>query len=100
MVSTKSKNVACAYKWINWITSPKVQAQVAEYFGEAPANLQACSQTTDKNWCTTYHADDKAFYDQLAYWTTPTAKCADGRTDVTCKAYKDWTAAWDEIKGS
>ncbi len=100
MVSTKSKNVACAYKWINWITSPKVQAQVAEYFGEAPANLQACSQTTDKNWCTTYHADDKAFYDQLAYWTTPTAKCADGRTDVQCKAYKDWTAAWDEIKGS
>jgi putative spermidine/putrescine transport system substrate-binding protein len=100
MVSTKSKNVACAYKWINWITSPKVQAQVAEYFGEAPANLQACSQTTDKDWCTTYHADDKAFYDQLAYWTTPTAKCADGRTDVQCKAYKDWTAAWDEIKGS
>ncbi|MBK5287000.1 MAG: ABC transporter substrate-binding protein [Acidimicrobiia bacterium] len=100
MVSTKSKNVDCAYKWINWITSPSVQAQVAEYFGEAPANLKACTETSDKDFCTTYHAEDKAFYDQLAFWTTPTAKCLDGRSDVTCKAYKDWTAAWDEIKGS
>ncbi len=100
MVSTKSKNVDCAYKWINWATSAKVQAQVAEYFGEAPANLGACTQTTDKNFCTTFHADDRPFYDQLAYWTTPTTKCLDGRTDVQCKAYKDWTAAWDEIKGS
>jgi hypothetical protein len=23
------------YQWMNWITSPKVNAQVAEYFGEA-----------------------------------------------------------------
>ncbi|MGZ4676785.1 MAG: ABC transporter substrate-binding protein [Acidimicrobiia bacterium] len=100
MVYSKSKNADCAYKWINWVTSPKVQAQVAEYFGEAPANLQACGDTTDANFCTTYHADDQAFYDQLKYWTTPTTKCLDGRTDVQCKAYKDWTAAWDEIKGS
>ena len=100
MVSTKAKNVDCAYKWINWITSPKVQAQVAEYFGEAPANLQACADTSDKSFCTTFHANDQAYYAQLSYWTTPTAKCADGRTNVQCKAYKDWTAAWDEIKGS
>jgi putative spermidine/putrescine transport system substrate-binding protein len=100
MIHSGTKNSSCAYKWINWVTSPDVQAQVAEYFGEAPANLQACAKTTDKDFCTTYHADDKAFYDQLAYWTTPTAKCLDGRTGVQCKAYKDWTAAWDEIKGS
>ena len=100
MISTKSENVSCAYKWINYITSAPVQAQVAEYFGEAPANLGACTLTTDKNLCTTFHADDQAFYDQLSYWTTPTTKCLDGRTDVECKAYKDWTAAWDEIKGS
>ena len=70
------------------------------YFGEAPANPQACALTTDKNFCTTFHANDPAYYRQLAFWTTPTAKCADGRTGVSCKAYKDWTAAWDEIKGS
>ena len=49
------------------ITSPKVQAQVAEYFGEAPANLNACAETTDKSFCTTYHASDQAYYLQLAF---------------------------------
>ena len=44
------------YVWINWITKPDVQAQVAEYFGEAPANLKACTTSTDatRSFCTTY----------------------------------------------
>ena len=49
----------CAYKWMNWITSPTVQAQVAEWFGEAPANTKACDLTTDKTHCDTYHADGR-----------------------------------------
>ena len=81
MVYSKTKHPNCAYKWLNWITKPDVQAQVAEYFGEAPANLEACAKTTDPSYCTTYHADDQAFYDQLSYWTTPTKKCLDGRTE-------------------
>jgi putative spermidine/putrescine transport system substrate-binding protein len=100
MVKKDAKHPNCAYKWLNWITSPATLAQVVEYFGEAPANLEACKKTTDPNFCTDYHADDEAFYNQLAYWTTPTKKCQDGRTDVECVAYKDWTSAWDEIKGS
>ena len=99
MIHAKAKHPNCAYKWINWVTKPDIQAQVAEYFGEAPANLKACALTTDKNHCQTYHAGDATFYGQLAYWKTPTAKCLDGRTDVTCKDYAAWTAAWDEIKG-
>ena len=98
MVHKSSKNPNCAYMWLNWITKPDVQAQVAEYFGEAPANLKACALTTAKDHCTTFHADDTAYYDQLKFWTTPTTKCLDGRTDIECKSYKDWAAAWDEIK--
>lgn len=100
MISTKSKSTDCAYRWINWITSPKVQAQEAEYFGEAPANPKACAYASDKGFCASYHVDDQTYYQRLAFWTTPTTKCLDGRADVKCKAYKDWTAAWDEIKGS
>ena len=99
-VYSKTKHPNCSYLWMNYITSPKVQAQVAEYFGEAPANLQACDYTTDPNHCATYHADDQAFYNQLSYWTTPTAKCQDGRTERPVQGYKDWTSAWDQIKGS
>ncbi len=100
MVYSKTKHPNCAYEWLNWIAKPDVQAQVAAYFGEAPANLKACADTTDPTFCTTYHADDKAFYDQLSYWTTPTTACLDGRTDVKCVAYKDWVSAWDGVKGS
>jgi putative spermidine/putrescine transport system substrate-binding protein len=100
MVQAKAKHPNCAYLWLNWITKPDIQAQVAEWFGEAPANLEACTKTTDPSFCAGYHADDKAYYDQLSYWTTPTKKCLDGRTDTDCVAYKDWVSAWDEIKGS
>ena len=38
MVSSKTKNLDCAYKWLAWISTPKVQAQQAIYFGETPVN--------------------------------------------------------------
>ena len=44
MLSAKSKNVDCAYKWLAWISTPKVQAQQAVYFGETPVNKLACKR--------------------------------------------------------
>jgi putative spermidine/putrescine transport system substrate-binding protein len=99
MVATKSKHKNCAYLWLNHIISPKVNAQVAEWFGEAPSNSKSCAETSDKNFCTTFHASDEAYFDQIWYWNTPIAQCLDGRTKVTCKDYGDWTTAWQEIKG-
>ena len=46
MISSKAAHPNCMYKWMNWITSPEVNAQVAEYFGEAPAQTKACEHTT------------------------------------------------------
>ena len=99
MIAAKAKNPTCAYQWMNWIVSPKVNAQVAEYFGESPSNKLACAQTSDKSFCDTYHAADADFAGKIWYWTTPTAQCLDGRTDVTCKDYAAWTQAWTGIKG-
>ena len=99
MISAKSKHPNCAYQWMNWIVSPQANAQVAEYFGEAPANLKACDQVTDKTFCDTYHVKDAAYASQIWYWTTPIQQCLDGRTDVKCTDYSAWTRAWTEIKG-
>jgi putative spermidine/putrescine transport system substrate-binding protein len=99
MISSKSKNPNCSYAWMDYITSPEVQAQIAEYFGEAPANTKACALTSDKSFCDTYHAEDADFAAQIHYWTTPIEQCLDGRTDVKCTDYGDWTTAWTEIKG-
>jgi len=99
MVATKSEHKTCAYKWLDYIVSPEANAQVAEYFGESPANEKACDLTTDKAHCDTYHAGDADYASKIWYWTTPIAQCLDGRSDVKCKDYGEWTRAWTEIKG-
>ena len=99
MIGTKAKNKTCAYKWANYIASPKANAAVAEWFGEAPSNKKACAETADKEHCTTFHAADEDYFKQVWYWTTPIKACLDGRTDVQCKDYSEWTTAWQTIKG-
>jgi putative spermidine/putrescine transport system substrate-binding protein len=86
------------YKWMDWIVSPEVNAQVAEWFGEAPAQTKSCDFTVDKTFCDTYHALDADYAAQISYWTTPLAECLDGRGAI-CKDYAAWTQAWTEIKG-
>jgi putative spermidine/putrescine transport system substrate-binding protein len=98
MLAAKSKHPTCAYRWMDWIVSPEANAQVAEYFGEAPANSKACALTTDKSFCETYHATDAAYAEKIWYWNTPVPQCLDGRP-VTCTDYAAWTRAWTEIKG-
>ncbi|NEM91842.1 ABC transporter substrate-binding protein [Galbitalea soli] len=99
MVSAKAKHPNCMYEWMNWITSPKVNAQVAEWFGEAPAQTLACDQTSDKNFCTTYHALDASYAAQIHYWTTPQKDCVDGSGKSDCTTYTQWVNAWQQIKG-
>ena len=62
MIDAKSPHPNCAYEWMNYITSPSVQAQVAEWFGEAPANIKACAETSDAGHCDTFHANDEAYF--------------------------------------
>ena len=99
MVGADSEHKNCAYMWLDWIASPEVNAQVAEWFGEAPGNQKSCELTADPNHCDTFHAGDEDYADQIWYWTTPISQCLDGRTDVECTDYADWTQAWTEIKG-
>ncbi|HYQ64131.1 ABC transporter substrate-binding protein [Actinophytocola sp.] len=99
MVATKSTHKTCAYKWLDYIVSPRANAAVAEYFGESPANRKACDLTADRSHCDTYHAGDAGYAARIWYWTTPIAQCLDGRTNVRCKDYGEWTRAWTEIKG-
>ncbi|MFZ2501693.1 MAG: ABC transporter substrate-binding protein [Nocardioides sp.] len=98
MVSSKTENRNCAYAWLNHIVSPQANASVAEWFGEAPANAKACDLAAEGH-CETFHAGDEAYAEQLHYWNTPIEQCLDGRTDVKCTTYADWTQAWTEIKG-
>ena len=98
MINSKTKHLNCAYKWLNDIVSPKVNAEVAEWFGEAPANQKSCDLTADKNHCTIFQAAETDFWKDVYYWTTPTKTCLDGRGDI-CIGFDKWIQAWTEIKG-
>ena len=98
MIAAKAKNPNCMYKWMDWIVSPEVNAQVAEWFGEAPSQTLACEHTSDTTFCDTYHALDADYASQISYWATPLADCQDERGAV-CKDYAAWTQAWTDIKG-
>lgn len=98
MIGSEAANPNCMYMWMDHIIDPKVNAQVAEWFGEAPSNEKACDETADPKHCDIYHAADEAYFDQVYYWTTPVSDCGDDRGDV-CKTYDDWVQGWTEVKG-
>ncbi len=98
MLSSKAKNPNCMYMWMDHIISPVANAAVAEWFGEAPSNAKSCDLTADKNHCTTYHAADESYFEDVWYWTTPTSTCLDGRTDVECVPFTEWVNAWNELR--
>jgi putative spermidine/putrescine transport system substrate-binding protein len=95
MISSKAKNPNCAYAWLDYISSPKANAQATAFFGEAPSSEKACDFRDD---CAAYHAGDAEYAKKIWYWTTPVAKCLDGRTDVKCIDYAGWTTAWQQIR--
>jgi len=98
MISSHAAHPNCMYMWMDWIVSPTVNAQVAEWFGEAPANAKACDNTSDPTFCDTYHAADEDYFSHVHYWTTPLTACGDDRGS-TCKDYAAWVQAWTDIKG-
>lgn len=100
MVSEKAAHPNCMLLWMDWITSPWANAQVAEWFGEAPANRRSCDQTTNPDHCAVFHAAETEYWTDVWYWTTPTTECRDGRTDVECVAYPEWVNAWNELRSS
>jgi putative spermidine/putrescine transport system substrate-binding protein len=100
MVNSKTKNINCAYKFLNHITSAPINIQIAEYFGEAPGNSKSCALAANPDHCDIFHAEDTEYWTDVWYWTTPVADCLDGRTDVKCKDFAAWVEAWTQIRAA
>ncbi len=106
MMSSEAEHPNCMYLWMNHILDPEVNAQVAVWFGEAPANEKSCDLTGDlpaiyggtDDHCEIFHATDEAFFDEIEYWKTPVSDCGDDRGEV-CKTYDEWVQGWNEVKG-
>jgi putative spermidine/putrescine transport system substrate-binding protein len=100
MLSAHAKDPNCAYEWVNWVSSPKVQAEQATTYGETPVNTKACGEMEkiEKGSCGVYHADAPAsYFDSIKFWRTPVAECGNGQSD--CMDYSKWQQKWTEVTG-
>lgn len=96
MLSSKAKHPNCAYRWWNYISSPKVQAQQAVFYGETPVNRQACGfmNRLSKGSCQQYFANaPDSYYRSIKFWKTPLADCGNGQK--SCVPYTKWVTAWN-----
>ncbi|MCZ4302407.1 MULTISPECIES: extracellular solute-binding protein [Microbacterium] len=100
MLATESKNPNCAYAWMDYSSSPEVNGAIAMNFGMAPANAAFCDTSEEaKAHCEYFNATDEEYFKNVWFWTTPIEQCIDGRTDVTCTNFQQWTDAWLSVKG-
>jgi putative spermidine/putrescine transport system substrate-binding protein len=100
MLSAHAKHPNCAYMWLKWVSTPKVQAQQAIFFGETPANTKACAimDKLSPGSAAQYHCGaSAAYFNSIKFWKTPVAACGNGKND--CMDYTKWQQAWTQMKG-
>ncbi|HXR28553.1 MAG TPA: ABC transporter substrate-binding protein [Solirubrobacteraceae bacterium] len=98
MLAAHAAHPNCAYKWVNWVSTPKVQAEQAISFGETPANPKACPymEQIKKGSCTHYHLNaPSAYFESIKFWKTPVQACGNGQNN--CMDYSVWQKKWTEI---
>jgi putative spermidine/putrescine transport system substrate-binding protein len=96
MLAAKAPHPNCAYMWMQYISTPQVQAEQAVSYGETPDNSQACAymDKLQAGSCAQYHANAPASYlAQISLWKTPLATCDNGQND--CVPYASWVSAWN-----
>jgi putative spermidine/putrescine transport system substrate-binding protein len=100
LLATKAPHPNCAYKWMAYISTAKVQAEQAVSYGETPDNSLACPlmDKLAKGSCESLHANEPdAYFKTIKFWKTPLAQCDNGQND--CVPFQDWETAWTQITG-
>ncbi|RJG10218.1 extracellular solute-binding protein [Pseudomonas cavernicola] len=95
MLHAEAKHPNCAYKWMNWSLEPKVQGDLAGWFGSVPAVPAGCkaSELLGAQGCSVNGYDQ---FDKIAFWKTPEAKC---KTQDQCVPYSRWTQDFIAVMG-
>lgn len=100
MISAESDAPNCAYEWMNYTSSAEVNGKIAMNFGMAPANGAFCELNDEAAaHCEEFNALNEEYFEKVWYWTTPIEQCLDGRTEVRCTSFQEWTDAWVSVKG-
>ncbi len=96
MMHAEASNPNCAYMWMEHSLSPKLQGDLAAWFGSVPANLNACTGNallTDTG-CDTNGLGN---FDKIKFWRTPVAKCTSQAEG--CVPYHRWVTDMIAVLG-
>jgi putative spermidine/putrescine transport system substrate-binding protein len=96
MMHAKAPHPNCAYMWLEHSIAPKVQGDLAAWFGSVPAVLAACKGNallTDEGCAT----NGEGNFSKIAFWKTPVSKCA-SQGDA-CVPYYRWVSDYIAILG-
>ena len=94
MMHADAANPNCAYLWMEHSLSPKVQGDLAAWFGSNPAVPAACKGNallTDEG-CKTNGFEN---FDKIKFWKTPVSKCSQGE----CVPYYRWVSDYIGVIG-
>ncbi len=96
MMHVDAPHPNCAYLWLEHSLDPKLQGDLAAWFGSVPAVPAACQGNAllgDAGCDTNGYAN----FEKISFWKTPTADCGDGRKD--CVPYYRWTTDYIAVIG-
>jgi len=95
MMATDAAHPNCAYMWLEHSLDPRVQGDVAAWFGSLPSVPAACkaSKLLTDTGCQTNGYEN---FSKIRFWKTPIAKCA---TQGTCVPYYRWATDYIAILG-
>jgi putative spermidine/putrescine transport system substrate-binding protein len=94
MLHAGAKHTNCAYKWLEWSLNPKLQGDLAAWFGSNPSVSAACENNPllGPDGCKT---NGFLNFDKIWFWRTPEAKCGQGE----CVPYSRWATDYVAIMG-
>ncbi len=97
MMHVDAPHPNCAYLWLEHSLNPKLQGDLAAWFGSVPSVPAACTgnELLTDTGCATNGFDD---FEQIHFWQTPTTSCGDDRGDV-CVPYYEWVTSYIAVIG-
>ncbi|MCB1495644.1 MAG: ABC transporter substrate-binding protein [Bauldia sp.] len=95
MMHADAAHPNCAYMWMEHSLSPKVQGDLAAWFGSVPSVPAACKGNellTDEG-CATNGFND---FERIRFWRTPVSKC---ESQGECVPYYRWVSDYIGVIG-
>jgi putative spermidine/putrescine transport system substrate-binding protein len=97
MMHSAAPHPNCAYMWLEHSVNPKLQGDLAAWFGSVPAALAACKGNAllGDEGCAT---NGEGNFDKIHFWRTPVSKC-ESNPDTGCVPYYRWVSDYIAILG-